>query len=143
VKGKVKGAQPATRAHCWPSDSARWARVTRIPHEGKTPPIQVNTNKHERFVRTLIHHMGPLEAAARPLLAQAAKDNFIIAMAVTQGDLDTLINFACSIRRRGIEVTNVVVFSGDEVVQNVARALGFYSLYHPAFGDLPKPHAVQ
>jgi len=122
----------------------RWGRVTRIPHEGKTPPITFNTQKHERFLNTLLSHTKDLEKTAKPILHQAAdKDKNIIAMALNQGDLDMLVNFVCSAKKHDMDISPIVVFGGDEVVVNVARALGLHAFTHKAFGNLPKEHAVQ
>ena len=46
--------------------------MTRIPHEGKTPPIRYNTDKHERFLRALLDDMADLEEEARVLFKKVS-----------------------------------------------------------------------
>lgn len=124
--------------------SIRWRRVTRIPHEGKTPPIKSNTDRHEAFLRALLNNLEDLETVAEPILRRAANNNnVVVAMATNHGDLDTLVNFVCSAKKHNMDTSNIVVFGTDDVVVNVAKALGLHSLTHAAFGKLPKEHAEQ
>ena len=118
--------------------------MTRIPHEGKTPPIKSNTDRHEAFLRILLDNIEDLEATAAPILRRAAgTSNVVIAMALNHGDLDTLVNFVCSATKHGVDISNIVVFGTDQLVVNVAKSLGLHSFTHKAFGDLPKKHAEQ
>lgn len=55
----------------------------------------------------------------------AAAGRVVVALAVTQGDLDMLANFACSLRRSGLEqrrAADVLVFGADEVRVLIAGA---------------------
>lgn len=64
-----------------------WHRVTRIPHEGKTPPTRFNAKKHEeRFLKVLLSRLPDVEREGRRLLAPVVdkETNLVVAMAVTQ-----------------------------------------------------------
>lgn len=79
----------------------------------------------------------------REVLEKVAINKRVIVMALNQGDIDLLTNWACSARRYGIVPTNLIIFGGDETVVSVAKGLGFQALFHPAFGKQPLDHAEQ
>jgi len=67
----------------------------------------------------------------------------ITIMVVNEGVLDLLMNFLCSCRSAGIDVSNgrVVVFIGQEELSTVIEDMGVVSFYHEALGPIPKQAA--
>lgn len=115
----------------------------RISHEGKTPPHNVNTRRHEVFLRDLFDNLKDVEKQARVLFPKVAKENVITVLAVNTGDVDTLVNWVCSARKHDIALDNVLVFAGDATTKAAAESLGLFSMTHKAFGKLPDSHANQ
>lgn len=126
-----------------------WRRVTRIPEEGKIPPARFIVERHEIFLSTLLAQLDSFLAEARTVLSDVVKTghvqrNAVVALALTQGDLDLLVNFACSLRRAGMDpgTANIVVFGGDEEVVSVAKSLGFHAFTHAVVKEVPAKHAA-
>lgn len=126
-----------------------WRRVTRIPEEGKNPPAKFIVERHEIFLSTLLAQLDDFVGEARAVLSDVVKTGHtqrkaVVALALTQGDLDLLVNFACSLRRAGMdpETANIVVFGGDEVVVSVAKSLGFHAFTHAVVKEVPAQHAA-
>lgn len=115
----------------------------RISHEGKTPPHNVNTKRHEAFLRDLLVNLKDVEKEARIFFPKVAKENVITVLAINTGDVDTLVNWVCSARKHDIPLDNVLVFAGDPSAAAAAESLGLFSMNHKAFGKLPDSHAKQ
>lgn len=59
--------------------------IPRITKEGSFPPLPVNRQKHERFLKELFDNLPSLEKEASALLTKAAdKHNRVIIMALNQ-----------------------------------------------------------
>jgi hypothetical protein len=54
-----------------------------------------------------------------------------------------LMNFLCSAQDSKIDLSNLVVFGGDQVVADIATSLGLTAFSHKAFGELPTAHSKQ
>ena len=58
-----------------------------------------------------------------------AKDDTIIAMKCNLGQVDLLINFVCSCRSRGFDISNLLLFATDGETHDVTLELGLASFY--------------
>ena len=58
-----------------------------------------------------------------------AKDNTIIVMTCNLGQVDLLINFVCSCRSRGFDISNLLLFATDRETHDIAIELGLASFY--------------
>lgn len=60
-------------------------------------------------------------------------------MVANAGVVELLANFACSASVRGLDVSNVVVFTSDEATARVVNDLGLTAFdASAAFGDVPE-----
>jgi len=82
-----------------------------------------------------------------PLLPDGSRRAITI-MVVNEGVLDLLMNFLCSCRSAGIDVSSdsssgrrVVVFIGQEELSPVIESMGVIPFYHEALGPIPKQAA--
>ncbi len=57
----------------------------------------------------------------------------VVLMTVNPGEMDMLVNFACSCRHHGIDTSNVVVFAASETIVDSINALGFIAIYDQEF----------
>lgn len=64
----------------------------------------------------------------------------ITVMVANEGELDLLLNFACSCRQNNISMANVLVFAGSAAVVEAVEKLGvgMMSIYHGSFGAVSK-----
>lgn len=66
------------------------------------------------------------------------KGDDVVVMVVNEGETDLFLNFACSCKLHGIDMRNVLVFSGSKEVEYMIEASDAMSVYHSAFADVSK-----
>ena len=65
----------------------------------------------------------------RPILDKVARDNSVVIMTCNMGQAALLMNFACSAKRRGFDLGNVLVFPSDIETRDLAEGLGLTTYY--------------
>lgn len=61
----------------------------------------------------------------------------IVVMGTNSGHVPMLLNWACSLRARGIKMPPHLIFVTTEKLQAFVTKLGFAAIYHPALGTFP------
>ena len=91
-------------------------------------PVSVKT-----YDETLVTYLSSLESVLeelKPIAQQAAKkDDTIIVMVCNHGQSELLMNFACSSRARGLDLSQVLVFATDMETKELAEGLGLLAFY--------------
>ena len=82
--------------------------------------------------KVLVPYLANLKstlAKLKPIAASVARDKTIVVLVCNLGQSELLMNFICSARARGFDLSNVLVFCTDEETQKIADALGVTTFY--------------
>eukprot|EP00756_Hemistasia_phaeocysticola_P000894 Hpha_TRINITY_DN10647_c0_g3::TRINITY_DN10647_c0_g3_i1::g.156944::m.156944/K20892/RAY1; beta-arabinofuranosyltransferase len=71
----------------------------------------------------------------------ARADRSVTVMTTNWGDVELLLNWQCSVRARGIDISNTIVICSDEQSREAVQAAGIEAFHSPAFGAMPKDSA--
>lgn len=91
-----------------------------------TPP------KVKQYDETLVQYLSSLDSVLeelKPIAQKAARDDTIIVMVCNHGQSELLMNFACSSRARGLDLSQVLVFATDVETKELAEGLGLLAFY--------------
>jgi len=102
--------------------------VNRGAHESGRKSMRVPTketnlywsNSLKRYLNTLDTVLEEL----RPIAAQVAQANTIIVTVANHGQSELLMNFVCSSRARGLDISSLLVFATDQETKDLAEGLG-------------------
>ena len=122
VKGAVSLANPLRHVSRLHMDSGL---AQRIP----TPP------KVKEYNHQLVKYLSNLDTVLeelKPIAQQVARNNTIIAMVCNHGQSELLMNFVCSSRARGLDLSQVLVFATDVETRDLAQGLGLAAFYNHA-----------
>lgn len=92
-------------------------------------PEAKNLKNHFSMLRDYLHNLDAVKAVLEPLAKKIAKDNTIIVLTCNLGQSELLLNFACSARARGFDLSNVLVFATDEETKELAESIGIHAFY--------------
>lgn len=88
--------------------------------------------KVKEYNALMIKYLSSLDIVLdelKPLAKKVAKDNTIIVMVCNHGQSELLMNFVCSSRARGFDLSQVLVFATDTETKELAEGLGLVSFY--------------
>jgi hypothetical protein len=101
--------------------------------------------EHFDIVKTYLENVDSVLKNLKKILKDrnvVKSDNTVIVMTVNQGQSELLSNFICSARRRGFDVSSVLVFPTDLESKALAEGLGVATYYDEKnFGRLPTGEA--
>jgi len=60
----------------------------------------------------------------------AKKDNTIVLMVCNKGQVSLLLNFVCSSKAKGFDISMLLVFATDKETYDIAKGLGIQAFYH-------------
>jgi hypothetical protein len=63
--------------------------------------------------------------------------NTVIIMTCNHGQSELLLNFACSAKTKGLDVSNVLVFATDKETKELAEAVGLSAYYDKRVSGVP------
>ena len=79
----------------------------------------------------------------KPIAERVARDKTIIVMTCNFGQSELLLNFVCSARARGFDLSNVLVFVTDRETKEIAEAVGLETFFDEKVrNSSPVPKAV-
>ena len=107
-------------------------------------PTQQDTIKYWSILSKYLQSLESVLEQLRPIAASAAavKNNTIVVMVCNFGQSELLMNFICSARSRGIDLSAVLVFATDRETLDLAQALGVKAFYDETnFEAMPKKAA--
>lgn len=93
------------------------------------PPDKWDLKHHFNMLKTYLHNLDAVTAELEPLVKKIAKNNSIIVLTCNFGQSELLINFVCSARARGFDLSNVLVFATDEDTKELAKSIGVHAFY--------------
>jgi Nucleotide-diphospho-sugar transferase len=103
------------------------------------PTREVMDSYFEELVEYLSRLKGTLQDLA-PIAQNAAGQtgNTIVAMSVNEGQSELFVNFVCTSRARGLDVSNVLLFATDAATAELASSLGVHVFeVKDAYGAMP------
>lgn len=71
------------------------------------------------------------------------KRRTVILMVANEGIMDFLLNYMCSAIAAKIDISNIVVFLGQEEYISLVESMGAKAFYHPALGSAPRDAAKE
>ena len=112
--------------------------VNQIP--GNKDRLQLR-RKMENLLTGLSQIERLIAEKLQPLLEQNQKD--VVLMTVNPGEMDMLVNFACSCSHHKIKTTNMVVFAASASIVESITALGFIAIYTEEFEQVSSHASAQ
>lgn len=105
----------------------------------KVPKIRGRERTEDKLGTFLKYFDEMNEMLEKKLLKHNIKaHDDVVVMAVNEGETDLFMNFACSCRKHGISLNNVIVFSGSQEMVTVVEATGAIGLFHIGFAAVSK-----
>jgi hypothetical protein len=95
------------------------------PSDGKYSPVK----RHWGQLKTFLQNVDTVLSDLKPILEKIAKNNAVVVLTVNMGQSSLLVNFACSARRRGFDLGNILVFPTDAESKKLAEGLGLATYY--------------
>ena len=95
------------------------------PSDSKFSPVR----RHWGQLKTFLQNVDQVLADLKPILKKIARNNAVVVMTVNMGQSSLLMNFACSARRRGFDLGNILVFPTDLESKKLAEGLGLATYY--------------
>jgi hypothetical protein len=92
-------------------------------------PQMWDTNKADEMLVTYLSSLKSVLDELRPVAKKVARNNTVIVMVCNHGQSELLMNFACSARTRGIDLSQVLVFATDLKTKALAEGLGLTAFY--------------
>mmetsp|Transcript_24051 Transcript_24051/g.29542 ORF Transcript_24051/g.29542 Transcript_24051/m.29542 type:complete len:581 (-) Transcript_24051:98-1840(-) len=94
------------------------------------PPTTKAIDKHwNTQLLPFIKSVDKLLDELRPIAESVKKENTIIVMVVNKGQSVLLMNFVCSTKAKGFDISNVLLFATDLETLELARGLGVTAYY--------------
>jgi hypothetical protein len=100
-------------------------------------PSKAQTATYWKTLTTYLQNLDSTLEALKPVAARAASGNSgraIVVMVCNHGQSELLMNFACSSRARGFDITSVLVFATDEDTKVLAEGLGMNVFFDEKVG---------
>ena len=103
------------------------------------PPFPVTTSQHWRHLQK---YLGDLEKTLdflRPLFEKVAMRKTVVVMVCNFGQSELLLNFFCSSKRRGLDLSSIVVFATDQETADIVTQVGGPTVVYlkNTFADMP------
>ena len=105
------------------------SRATKGRSNFIVPPFEGYVKKHWTGLKTFLQHLEPVLSDLEPILSEVARNNAVVILTCNRGQSDLLMNFACSARRKGFDLGNVLVFPTDLETKDLAEGLGLATYY--------------
>jgi hypothetical protein len=84
---------------------------------------------HRDILLNYLTNFDKIQAKLAIILQKVAKNNSVIVSTVNEGQSELLINFVCSARSRGLDISNLIVFPTDLYSKNLAEEIGLATFY--------------
>lgn len=93
------------------------------------PPKEVDHRKNWDMLKNYVDSLDSVLNELKPILEKIAKDNTVIVSVVNFGQAELLLNFVCSAHNRGLDLSNMIVFTTDEESTELARSMGLTAYF--------------
>lgn len=104
-------------------------------------PNAERMDRHWGMMRTFLNNLDAALAELKPIAERSAVDNTIIVMTCNKGNSPLLINFVCSMKKRNIDVKNILVFAADRETKILSEGLGLNVYWNEKIFETLPPRA--
>ena len=102
------------------------------------PPKMRDTRKNWNMLQNYLQNVDDILVELKAILEEIAVNNTVIVMVCNFGQAELLMNFVCSSKSRGFDISNILVFTTDQETTDLAEALGLKAYFDKRnFGDIP------
>jgi hypothetical protein len=92
-------------------------------------PTPAKVKEYDQALVAYVSSLDKVLEELKPIAKKVARDNTIIIMVCNHGQSELLMNFACSARARGIDLSQVLLFATDLETKALAEGLGMATFY--------------
>lgn len=89
------------------------------------------------MLRVYLDSLNDVLANLKPLAEKVAKNNTIVVMTCNFGQSELLVNFVCSAKARGFDLSNVLVFVTDDKTREIVEGLGLAAFFDEKVREYP------
>lgn len=105
------------------------------------PPDAREVAAHQDSLRTYLNEVAGIKSRLIPILRRM-KSKQIVVMTCNHGQSELLMNFVCSSRAKGFDLSNVLVFPTDVETKELADGMGLTTFYEEKLmSSMPKNEA--
>ncbi len=84
---------------------------------------------HREFLLNYLTNLEKIQDELSMILHKIAINNAVIVSTVNKGQSELLINFVCSARSRGLDISNLIIFPTDLYSKELAESMGLATFY--------------
>lgn len=106
------------------------------------PPSKSNIEEHWKDLLRYVNSIDSVIHELKPIARGMKRKNTVITMVCNKGQATLMMNFVCSAKAKGFDISNVLVFATDEETLDLANGMGLtaYSL-QKILGKMPTGEA--
>ena len=106
----------------------RGLQIFNMKEEFLAPP-QRFIETHFKLLQQYLNSVDGILKKLKPVTSKIAKGNTIVIMVCNEGQVSLLVNFVCSAKAKGFDISMVLVFATDHVTYDVAKGLGIEAFF--------------
>ena len=91
---------------------------------------------HWELLKTYLNNVDSILDKLKPITKSIAKDNTIVIMVCNEGQASLLLNFVCSSKAKGFDISMLFVFATDLETYDAVKGLGIETFYDEAVSYL-------
>jgi hypothetical protein len=97
--------------------------------EAFNPPTFEDTHQQWDMLRGYLESINDVLDDLEPILDKIAVENTVIVMVCNFGQAELLMNFVCSAKARGFDISNILVFATDQETLDLATSIGLTAYF--------------
>jgi hypothetical protein len=97
--------------------------------EAFNPPTLQDTSKQWDMLRGYLDTINEVLDDLEPILNKIAVKKTVIVMVCNFGQAELLMNFVCSAKARGFDISNILVFATDQETLDLAESIGLTAYF--------------
>ena len=97
--------------------------------EAFNPPSLQDTHQQWDMLRGYLDSVNDVLDDLEPILAKINVKNTVIVMVCNFGQSELLMNFVCSAKARGFDISNILVFATDQETLDLAESIGLTAYF--------------
>jgi len=106
------------------------------------PPEPKHTRRFWKMLLPYIENIDKVLSKLHPLVQKVAKNNQLVVMVCNKGQSELLMNFVCSLKARGLDYSQVLLFATDVETKELAESMGLTAFYDDInFSSMPSDAA--
>jgi len=120
--------------------------VSRVQNSNGVNAVKVPMGKQSKYhwnmLGPFLDSFADSKSILDPILSRINKNKVVAVLTCNFGQSELLINFVCSAKSRGLDISNVLVFATDEETRDLAIGLGLEAFYdEKIYKDVPTDEA--